>query len=207
MSFDYRFGDKFPKRAASRSTAERGRGLKRGTLRYTSLASFLPSVLSCGPPGSTIARACSRTCLSPDLTGTLLSIADTQHSEEDTYAMRRLLSPRHFAAAATVTTAAAAATATVAQLQTPEEYVSDPPLGPWASGPRHARAHTRACVRPRAKCVSALICFCVLARNNMHATPSDAHCRYISQRTTTLSTEKGDMSFRISRGQVSRTGS
>lgn len=128
-------------RLAIDSGARAGDGSE--TLRYP-LAFFRPYFLAV-PPGSTVADDGARTARvsRPILTGTLSSIADTQHSEEDTYAMRRLFSPRHFAAAP-VTTAAAAATATVAQLQTPEEYTLDPPLGPGPPGPRHARARARA---------------------------------------------------------------
>lgn len=79
--------------------------------------------------------------LSPDSTGTLLDIADTQHSEEDTYAM-----PEVVVAAAirggSGDEETAAATAMAAQLQAPEEYTSGPTVGPGPSGPS-ARARAR----------------------------------------------------------------
>lgn len=78
------------------------------------LPSFLPSVFSCASaplrsPATPARRSLTvhaRTRLSrPISTGTLLDvIADTQHSEEDTYAMRRLLSPRRRRAATAAAT-------------------------------------------------------------------------------------------------------
>lgn len=119
--FDYRFRrQNSPKRI--RLTAERGRGLKRKPSApfrsFSSVRSFLRLDGCWMVHARTHMRALTRVSLAR-FNGHAV-IADTQHSKEDTYAMRRLLSPRHFAAAPV--TMGSGGDGDGCQLQTPEEY-------------------------------------------------------------------------------------
>jgi len=148
------------------------RGLKKVTLRY--FLAFFHSFFLAIPPGSTIADGVRMhdACPLPDLTGTL-----SRYCRHTTFRRGYLRDAKKAVIAAAfrggaVVTIAATATATVAQLTDPRRIHLGPfgePCGPrWALGTR---------ARASALVLNALLSFLLLrlARNNMHATPSNAH--------------------------------
>lgn len=127
-------------------------------------SSFLPSFRSCVLEAR-LGRAFTHISSHPRLTGVVLIVAGiTQHSKENTYAMQGMLPLSHFGAT------------TVYSLQTPKDAPRRVP-GPCARF-SFTRLNMRVCVLFFYSIFFSL----PLARNNMHATSSNTHCR-LSQYT------------------------